>query len=42
MVYLDITTDAEAKAMATMEDENDAKTPKKWKTAGGDGSLRVC
>jgi hypothetical protein len=30
MVYLDITTDAEAKAMATLEDENDAKIPKKW------------
>ena len=36
MVYLDITTDAEAKAMATLEDENDAKTPKKWKVGNKD------
>ena len=36
MVYLDITTEAEIKAMATLEDENDAKTPKKWKAGGND------
>jgi len=33
MVYLDITTDAELKAMATLEDENDSKVAKKWKTS---------
>ena len=31
MVYLDITTEQEAKALATLEDENDNKVPKKWK-----------
>jgi len=36
MVYLDITTDAEAKAMATLEDENDAKVTKKWKSDNTD------
>ena len=36
MVYLDITTEAERKAMATLEDENDTKVPKKWKSGGGD------
>jgi len=31
MVYLDITTEQEAKALATLEDENDNKVSKKWK-----------
>jgi site-specific recombinase XerD len=36
MVYLDITTEQEAKALATLEDENDRKVSKKWKdTKGG-------
>ena len=37
MVYLDITTEQEAKALATLEDENDKSAPKKWLSA--DGSL---
>jgi len=37
MVYLDITTEQEAKALATLEDENDKTEPKKWRSA--DGSL---
>ncbi|MEH7361196.1 tyrosine-type recombinase/integrase [Priestia megaterium] len=36
MIYLDITTDAELKAMATLEDENDAKVSKKWKSNSKD------
>lgn len=32
MVYLDITTEQEAKALATLEDESDKRLPKKWKT----------
>jgi len=32
MVYLDITTEQEAKALATLEDENDKSVPKKWKS----------
>ena len=32
MVYLDITTEQEMKALATLEDENDRKLPKKWKS----------
>jgi site-specific recombinase XerD len=36
MVYLDITTEEEAKAMATLQDENDTKVSKKWKTGSGD------
>lgn len=31
MIYLDITTEQEAKALATLEDENDKKVSKKWK-----------
>ena len=34
MVYLDITTDQEAQALATLEDENDKHIPKKWKVSG--------
>ena len=37
MVYLDITTEQEAKALATLEDENEKFAPKKWRS--GDGSL---
>jgi site-specific recombinase XerD len=32
MVYLDITTEEEAKALATLEDENDKTISKKWKS----------
>jgi len=32
MVYLDITTEQESKALATLEDENKQNIPKKWKT----------
>lgn len=36
MVYLDITTEQEMKALATLEDENEKTTPKKWRdTKGG-------
>jgi site-specific recombinase XerD len=31
MVYLDVTTEQETKALATLEDENEKHTPKKWK-----------
>jgi len=34
MIYLDITTEAELKAMATLEDEGDSKIQKKWKASG--------
>jgi hypothetical protein len=37
MVYLDITAEQEAKALATLEDENDNSSPKKWRSI--DGSL---
>jgi len=37
MVYLDITTEDKAKALATLENENDKKVSKKWKNP--DGSL---
>ena len=39
MVYLDITTEDEAKALATLEGDNESKTEKKWKKS--DGSLRA-
>ncbi len=32
MAYLDVTTEQRAKALATLEDENSRKTPKKWKS----------
>ena len=32
MTYLDITTEQEEKALATLEDENDKKIKKKWKS----------
>lgn len=38
MVYLDITTEDEAKALATLEGDNTPKTDKKWKKS--DGTLR--
>ncbi len=31
MVYLDVTIEQKAKALATLEDENSRKVPKKWK-----------
>ena len=34
MVYLDITTEQEAEALATLEDEHDKKISKKWKAVG--------
>lgn len=37
MVYLDITTEEKAKAMATLESENDKRISRKWKDK--DGSL---
>ena len=37
MGYLDITTEQESKALATLEDENEAKLSKKWK--GRESSL---
>ena len=41
MVYLDITTEQEAKALATFEDENDKRVTKKWKTPA-DGLSGFC
>jgi site-specific recombinase XerD len=32
MVYLDVTIDQKAKALVTLEDENNRKVPKKWKS----------
>ena len=32
MVYLDVTTEQEMKALATLEDENNKNIPKKWKS----------
>ena len=37
MVYLDVTTEQEIAALATLEDENSRSAPKRWKT--GNGSL---
>lgn len=34
MVYLDITTEQEVEALATLDDENDKSIPKKWKASG--------
>lgn len=34
MVYLDITTDQEAQALATLEDDNEKSVSKKWKLSG--------
>ncbi|MDR1537744.1 MAG: tyrosine-type recombinase/integrase [Clostridiales bacterium] len=41
MVYLDITAEQEAKALATLEDENDKAAPKHW-TASGKSLDDVC
>ena len=35
MIYLDISTEDKAKAMATLESENDRKVGKKWKNTNG-------
>ena len=35
MKYLDITTEQQAEALATLEDEKSRTMPKKWKTADG-------
>jgi len=35
MVYLDVTTEQEAKALATLEDENDKNISKKWNSPQG-------
>lgn len=37
MVYLEITTEQESKALETLEDENQKKIPKKWKGIEGEG-----
>lgn len=37
MVYLEITTEQESKALETLEDESQKKAPKKWKSIGGEG-----
>lgn len=37
MQYLDITTEHESQALATIEDENERNLPKKWK--GAENSL---
>lgn len=34
MIYLDVTTEQEAQALATLEDDHDKSAPKKWKSAG--------
>jgi len=39
MVYLDITTEQEAKALATLVDENDKSLTKKWRNANGSLSM---
>lgn len=39
MVYLDITTEQEAKALATLEDEKDKSITKKWRNAGSSLSM---
>ncbi len=41
MVYLDITTEQELKALQTLEDENDKKVSKKWKSIKG-GLAEFC
>ena len=34
MIYLDISTEQKAQALATLQDENDKSAPKKWKASG--------
>ncbi|MEC1759835.1 tyrosine-type recombinase/integrase [Schinkia azotoformans] len=41
MVYLDVTTEQELKALVTLEDENDKKVSKKWKSGKG-GLAKFC
>ncbi len=41
MIYMDITIEQEFKALATLEDENDKKIPKKWKNTKG-GLAQFC
>ena len=41
MVYLDITTEQEEKALETLEDENQRCVGKKWKSAKGKMELEV-
>ena len=41
MVYLDITLEQELKALQTLEDENDKKVSKKWKSLKG-GLAEFC
>ncbi len=41
MVYIDITTEQELKAIQTLEDENDKKVSKKWKNVKG-GLAEFC
>lgn len=41
MVYLDVTTEQEAKALATLEDEKDKAVSKKWRNSG-DGLSGFC
>ncbi len=41
MVYMDITLEQELKALATLEDENDKKISKKWKSIKG-GLAQFC
>jgi hypothetical protein len=41
MVYLDVTTEQEAKALATLEDENDRKVSKNGRLAQGHLQISV-
>ena len=41
MVYLDITTEQEEKALETLEDENQRNVGKKWKSAKGKMELET-
>ncbi len=41
MMYLDVTTEQVAKALVTLEEENDRKAPKKWK-ADADSLANFC
>jgi len=39
MVYLDVTTEQEMNALATLEDENSKSVPKRWRAGNGNSSL---
>lgn len=41
MVYLDITTEQEEKALETLENEKQRRVEKKWKTVAGKTELEV-